>query len=167
MPPTQGGAETDGEEVVCFIQGGKGSRDLGVDLRWCPDQHSAEKGREVVLVSAVHEGGSCALAGIAPGDVLLKINDKPLQVRRRAAWARGALEGSRAFTKSVPPALAGAGDQRLIRSGRGSRASAPCLTPALPRSRTPSRVNRPPSHHRRCSRTAPTSPGARSATCTP
>ena len=102
MPPMQGGAETDGEEVLCFIQGGKGSRDLGVDLRWCPDLHSAEQGKEVVLVSAVHEGGSCALAGIAPGDVLLKINDKPLQVRRRAAWARGTLGALERSPKACP-----------------------------------------------------------------
>ena len=74
-------AHADGEEVRCFVEGGKGTHDLGVDLRWCPDLHSAEKGREVVLVHAVQEGGSCALAGLIVGDEIRRLNDTPLQVR--------------------------------------------------------------------------------------
>ena len=76
-----GSDKADGEEVRCFVAGGKGTHDLGVDLRWCPDLHSAEKGREVVLVHAVQEGGSCALAGLIVGDEIRRLNDKPLQVR--------------------------------------------------------------------------------------
>ena len=76
-----GSDEADGEEVRCLVEGGKGTHDLGVDLRWCPDLHSAEKGREVVLVHAVQEGGSCALAGLIVGDEIRRLNDTPLQVR--------------------------------------------------------------------------------------
>ena len=76
-----GSDEADGEELRCFVEGGKGTHDLGVDLRWCPDLHSPEKGREVVLVHAVQEGGSCALAGLIVGDEIRRLNDTPLQVR--------------------------------------------------------------------------------------
>lgn len=94
------GAADGDEEILCAVEGGKGTRDLGVDLRWCPDSHSADPGGEVVIVSKVHEGGGCESAGLVAGDVLLRLNDKPLQVRRRAASARGARREarSRSFT---------------------------------------------------------------------